>query len=598
MSEPLNFDIPLTQLQTADLIRRVREVEEAYQFKHNLIQESAYASLLKNDRRNLHRACAHALERAYPHALDEHAALLAKHFAEAGDDAKTFEYARRAGDAAFRVHALEEALMHYDTAGLLAARLQISAADVLHLHQQRGRVLEVMGRFEDAIEAYRALEQLGKTRSEPQLEMGALLSLATLFTFPNEAQNLEQAQTVNQAALQLAREIHDQAAEARALWNMQQHAYFSGRAREAVAYSKQALAITDRLNLRELRAYILNDASRALVTIESVPSALNALAEAREIFRAANNLPMLVDNLSTTAETAQVGGELDMAEDFARQAQELSQKIGNLWNLAYSNLSLLSVYALRGEYTQAFAVCDTAVRLAKQSGFYVGAIVAETQRALMYGELGEPARGIQVLEQFQPSENFMMMEAWHAGTFLGLYLLNRQFDAAREALVVAQRMNMDDLSTYGPIFVALGSAKLALHDKRYADAVDATRELVNRLRALQFRFFFPDLLLQQGRAYAGMKEWNLAFDVLREAERVARAMPARPVLWEILAARSELEIRRGNLERARELKHKARAIVEWLAEQAPDDPSPEFGASLRASFLAQEKIRALWDSEL
>jgi len=42
----------------------------------------------------------------------------------------------------------------------------------------------------------------------------------------------------------------------------------------------------------------------------------------------------------------------------------------------------------------------------------------------------------------------------------------------------------------------------------------------------------------------------------------------------------------------------ARAIIEWLAERVPDDPALEFGASLRASFLARQKIRARLDSEL
>jgi tetratricopeptide (TPR) repeat protein len=255
--------------------------------------------------------------------------------------------------------------------------------------------------------------------------------LATLFTFPNQAQDLAQARTTNQAALKLAREIHDEAAEARALWNMQQYEYFNGRASQAVAYSKQALAITDRLNLRELRAYILNDVSRALVTAEAVPSALKALAEAREIFRAANNLPMLVDNLSTTAETAQVGGELHLSEDFARQAQELSRTIGNVWNLAYSTSTLLTLYALRGEYTQALEACAQTIGFAEQSGFFIARYIAETQLALMYGDLGQPARGIQVLQGMQVPTDFMMMEAWRAGTLLGLYLLNHDLPSAR-----------------------------------------------------------------------------------------------------------------------------------------------------------------------
>ncbi len=581
----LTLTTPLTRLEHADLIRRLREIEDAYQFKHNLIQESAYASLLKNDRRALHRACAAALERAYPNSLDEYAALLTKHFAEAGDDAKTFEYARRAGDAAFRVHALDEALIHYDTAGLLAARLQISISEVLHLHQQRGRVLEVMGRYQDALDAYRALEHLGKIRNEPQLEMGALLSLATLYTFPNPAQDLREALRANRAALQFARATRDEAAQARALWNMQQYSYFHGRADEAVEYSQQALALTDRLNLRELRAYILNDVSRALVTTESVPSALNALAEAREIFREAKNLPMLVDNLSTTAECAQSGGELDMAEQFARQAQELSQMIGNVWNLAYSNTSLLGVFALRGEYTKALEACDVTVRLARESGFFIAAHIADTQRALIYGELGEPARGIEVVKQIRVPESILLFEAWRAGTLLGLSVLQQDYAAARETLAFAQQLNMDDLSTYGPIFLALGGAEIALFEKRYADAVDATRPVVNRLRALQFRFLFPDLLLRQGRGYLGMNELDAAQDALREAERTARYMQARPILWQVLAELSDLEMRRGDVERARVLKQEAREITARLVEQMPHE--------FHASFRAQAKVRAL-----
>ncbi len=45
------LDMPLARLEGADLIRRLHELERTYQFKRNLIQESAYASLLRNDRR-------------------------------------------------------------------------------------------------------------------------------------------------------------------------------------------------------------------------------------------------------------------------------------------------------------------------------------------------------------------------------------------------------------------------------------------------------------------------------------------------------------------------------------------------------------------
>lgn len=578
---------PLTQLEQADLIRRLRELEEVYQFKHALVQESAYMSLLKNDRRKLHRACARALEDTFPNALDEHAALLAQHYAEAGDETKTFEYARRAGDAALHIHALPEALMQYDTAALLAPRLPISTADLVHVHTRRGRVLELMGRYDEAIAAYRALQEMGQNRGDPAIELGALLPLATLFIFPNRTQDMVEGLHVNQRALALAQALGDDEAQARALWNMQQHAYFSGRASESVAYSKQALAIVERAGLREMRAYILNDVSRAQMTAESVPAALESLAQARVLWRELNNLPMLVDNLSTTAETAHVGGEIEMALDYVRQTQELAQTIGNTWNLAYSNGTLLTVYTQSGETRLALELAPKIRKLSQQSGFFVAAYLTDVMCGEIYGELGDAARGIALLEQVPENVMFAFMEAWRIGAIAFLHLQRADLPAARAAMERAAAMdNADDFSTLGPVYKALCGAELALAEGRFADAISHSRRMTEKMRVLGIRDFLAEILLRQGRAYLGLEEWDAATSVLKEAEQVARFTISRFALWEILAALSELETRRSNPERAGALRNEARDIVEWLTQHAP--------AEFQATFRAQPKVQALF----
>jgi hypothetical protein len=106
----------LAQLESAELVRRLPEGDRAYFFKHALTQESAYESLLLKQRREIHRRVADAYEQLYPMHLDEHAALLAHHYSQAGDNAKTFIYAVRAGDAAALVFAYAEADAHYTQA--------------------------------------------------------------------------------------------------------------------------------------------------------------------------------------------------------------------------------------------------------------------------------------------------------------------------------------------------------------------------------------------------------------------------------------------------------------------------------------------------
>ncbi len=105
--------VELAELENAQLVRPASNGELTYLFKHGLTQEAAYESLLLKKRHEIHRLVANAYEQLYPDRLDENAALLAKHYAEAGDDDKTFVYAVRSGDAAARVFAYSEAGAHY-----------------------------------------------------------------------------------------------------------------------------------------------------------------------------------------------------------------------------------------------------------------------------------------------------------------------------------------------------------------------------------------------------------------------------------------------------------------------------------------------------
>ncbi len=71
----------LTRLETAGLIRLAQiQPELEYLFRHALIRDAAYQSLLKADRKPLHRVVAEALERLYPDRLDELAPLLGQHY--------------------------------------------------------------------------------------------------------------------------------------------------------------------------------------------------------------------------------------------------------------------------------------------------------------------------------------------------------------------------------------------------------------------------------------------------------------------------------------------------------------------------------------
>jgi tetratricopeptide (TPR) repeat protein len=87
-----------------------------YVFRHALVQDAAYSSLLKQDRKRLHLAVGQVLEGLYPDRRDELAGMLAHHFIKAGEREKGVMYARSAARQAQAMYAYDEALQHLRSA--------------------------------------------------------------------------------------------------------------------------------------------------------------------------------------------------------------------------------------------------------------------------------------------------------------------------------------------------------------------------------------------------------------------------------------------------------------------------------------------------
>jgi oligopeptide transport system substrate-binding protein len=108
------MDDTLHELQRLDLLRATRRwPQPEYRFKHALIQEAAYGTLLPDARRALHRAAAEWLEEHYEDAEGEVLGLLAHHWLAAEDEDKAVDYLARAGDKARLAWSLDEAIGHY-----------------------------------------------------------------------------------------------------------------------------------------------------------------------------------------------------------------------------------------------------------------------------------------------------------------------------------------------------------------------------------------------------------------------------------------------------------------------------------------------------
>lgn len=103
----------LERLVEAELVFAARsQSTDSYSFKHALIQDAAYESLLKRTRQEVHERIAKTLERDFPDLVETQPERLAQHYTRAGQAHKAIPYWLRAGQKAVTTSANTEAVNH------------------------------------------------------------------------------------------------------------------------------------------------------------------------------------------------------------------------------------------------------------------------------------------------------------------------------------------------------------------------------------------------------------------------------------------------------------------------------------------------------
>jgi predicted ATPase len=122
------LDDALARLSESGLaFRRGTPPEAAYTFKHALVQDAAYDSLLKSRRQELHAKIARVIEQRFPNIKTTEPEALAHHLAAAGLAAAAIPLWQSAGELASKRMAIPEAIAHLNRGLELVATLPRSS---------------------------------------------------------------------------------------------------------------------------------------------------------------------------------------------------------------------------------------------------------------------------------------------------------------------------------------------------------------------------------------------------------------------------------------------------------------------------------------
>ena len=360
----------LRQLVEAELLyQRGLPPQARYLFKHALVQDTAYESLLKSRRQQLHQAVAHVLEQQFAETVETQPELVARHYTEAGLAEQAIPYWQKAGQRAASRSANAEAIGHLTKGLVLLKTLPDTPAHAeqeLFLQTALGPVLMAAKGLAapEVGNAYgRARELCQRLGETPQL-FPVLRGLCMFYTSQAE---LKMARELAEQCLRLAQSTQAPGLLAEAHYLLGNTMFYSGEFALAREHFEQSMASYD----------VQQHRSHALLYGQDTGVVCS--------LRAAWGLYFL--------------GYADQARKRITWALARAHELSHSHSLAYTFASTAILHQHRREDQAAQEQAEAAITLATEQGFPLWLALGTLMRGWALVEQGRGEEGVSQLRR-------------------------------------------------------------------------------------------------------------------------------------------------------------------------------------------------------
>ncbi len=345
------------------IIRRERSVfagTEEYTFKHNLLREVTYQTVLLRARRQHHARVARWLELNAGARLGEYLGLIAEHYALAGAGARAAAYLERAGDSAQRSGAYHSARVAFERAlALLQTADEQAEAAISALRLKLGAIAWNLGDFPTAERALFYARDYARRAGDGRAQATALYWLSRVAISRGD---YAQARMLLAYSLPLARAA-DADTLAQVLYGVADVAWRVGDLETLHHYVTESLGLARALDNSTLELMSLN-------RLGTLAYAQGDLATARAYYRTCLDLAQTTGNLEREATAlmnlgalAHRGGDLAVGLTYYRDALTHYRELGRseqvvtaLGNLAEANIDFGDPAAARASLREGLAL--------------------------------------------------------------------------------------------------------------------------------------------------------------------------------------------------------------------------------------------------
>ena len=467
------------------LIRRGSPLNPSYLFKHALVQDAAYSTLLREPRRALQARIVRAYETEFAEVAAVQPELVARHCAEAGLIEKAVAYGAKAAERSFARSALAEAAEQIKralalieaaplTSALRRERIRLQVALITPLVRVAGQSsVPAREAAERASRLIAEAEAEGEALDDPLLLFGVLFAtmIAKITAFEGRV-TLDLADSFSA----LAEKQSDVGVKIAFLNFRSQTRFMAGEFAEARAFADRSLALFDPLQHRWLAARFGDD--------------------------------QRVINLAFRSLVLFVMGYPDQSEADARlileDAREIGQAATLVFALFYANWSA----QLRGDFARASSLLDEFMPLAKSKGLALWIAQGQHSNGDLLVRTGHPREGLRSLEKALEGfraigastlEPLALTSLAQAHLSLGATELASQALSAAHALIAAGGVRWFEAETTRLDAEVLAPSDPAAAEAKYLEAMNIARRQQARSWELRAAMGLARLHQKQGR---------------------------------------------------------------------------------------------------
>jgi predicted ATPase/class 3 adenylate cyclase len=473
----------LVQLVQAEVLyQRGTPPQATYLFKHALIQDAAYQSLLKSTRQHYHQRIAQVLATQFPETTATQPELLAHHYTEAGLQAEALPYWHQAGQHAMARSAYAEALRHLITG--LEVLATVPETPARHQHE-----LDLLTTFAQVLAITKSP---AAPEREPVLTRAMVLAqqvgetsqhaavLYALWTFRNVRAENQAAQAVAEQLLDLAQRQPDPALLLGAHHALGVTLGNIGVFALARPYVEQGIVLSDAQRHATPHPWTMQNSRvsfralmlRALWALGYPDQAVQRSQEALTLAHALAHPHSLVEALRFSAHLHARRREWQTAQEYAEALLALATEHGFARHVAYGTFFRGWSLAVQDQRAEGIVqMCQS--RDALQA---TGAVIGIEGHALAeaYGQVGQVEEGLHLLVEAlamvgtRGSHNEAELYRLHGELLLWQTVPDAQAAEAcfQQALAVARRQEAKSLE----LRAAMSLARLWQHQGKHAEA--------------------------------------------------------------------------------------------------------------------------------